>query len=117
MNKLFAVASTDGLFVNQHFGHADRLFIYLASENGIEPIKTLNVTPYCSNNCSPEQTLNEIMSIISDCSYLLCMKIGPRPASKLKDAGIVPIETYGKIDDIINAIVSKNGLNEIYRFV
>jgi nitrogen fixation protein NifB len=116
--KLFAVAGTDGLIVDQHFGHIEKLFIYSVSDNSdVKFVKAVNIDPYCSNGCKPEQKMKKLISEISDCSYILCLRIGHAPASQLKKAGIQPVETYGKIDEIIKAIIAKEGLNKIYRFV
>lgn len=113
----FAVASTNGLLVDQHFGHANKLFIYSAQGLEVSPVKVIDMKPYCSNSCEPEERIESLISDISGCSYLLCKRIGPEPAKSLKDNGIQPVETYGKIEETIKAIVAKKGENEIYRQV
>lgn len=117
MNKLFAVASSDGLLVDQHFGHANKLYIYSASNSEIKFKKAVDIEPYCSNNCDSDRKMKSLIEKINSCSYLLCLRIGHSPVSKLKNAGIRPVETYGKIEEVVMAIMARDGLNEIYRMI
>lgn len=112
----FAVASKDGLLVDQHFGHADKLLIYQAHDQCVSFLETRRIAPYCSGDCEPADDAGSIFEQVGDCSYLLCLRIGCTPAERLTALGIRPIEAYGEIGAIIKAVLKCEGENEIYRF-
>lgn len=113
--KLFAAASKQGILVDQHFGHTDKFFIFSASSDACELIETRQAAPYCDGDCEPKQKMADLIDTLSDCSYVLCSRIGYAPAKELNSAGIRPIEAYGRIDETAKAVASGIGENEIYR--
>lgn len=114
--ELFAVASKDGSTVDEHFGHATKLFIFFGSRSRVELIDTLEIEPYCTGDCDPEQRINDLLGKLLGCAYLLCLRIGYGPARQLTAAGIQPIESYGPTEEIIRAVAGGAGQNRIYRF-
>ncbi len=90
---LFAIASSGGGVINQHFGHAKEFLIYEASPMDVRFIGRRKVDLYCSGNDScgeAETTLDEIIRTLEGCEAVLCSKIGIEPWSVLEQAGIQP---------------------------
>lgn len=111
----FAVASRDGILVDQHFGHADKFLIYEANGSGVTFLESREVAPYCGGECAPAERLEALISEIRDCAQLLCLRIGYSPAHSLMAAGITPVEAHGPIEEIVASLVSRDGEGVLWR--
>jgi nitrogen fixation protein NifB len=103
---LVAVATKGSGVVNQHFGHADEFWVYEAGKAWSRLVQTRSVERYCSgpSECGePQSVLTKTVAMLSDCSAVLCSKVGPEPREALADAGIEVIETYDLIDNAVAA--------------
>lgn len=101
-----AIASTDGKTVNSHFGHADTFYIYKQSDSSLEFIEKRAATPYAANNPKHsfnEESFNRTVVALSECSKVLCTKIGDKPKEELGKRGIEVIIYTGAIEDYTNA--------------
>jgi len=88
---LFAIASSGGGVINQHFGHAKKFLIYEASPMDVRFIGQRKVELYCNGHDScaeTESTLDKIIRALEGCEAVLCSKIGIEPWSILEQAGI-----------------------------
>lgn len=78
-----AVATRGGDKVNQHFGHATEFLIYDTDGAEVKLIGVRKIQAYCHGkaDCNGDKaaTLQEIISILSDCRILLCSGIGDGP--------------------------------------
>ncbi len=84
-----AVASSDGKFVNQHFGKADKFLIIEINDKGESEFLELRRT---APRCGGSKDLKEKTSdLISDCKVLLISQIGSGAAKKLISRGIEPL--------------------------
>ncbi len=95
-----AVASYEGLLVNQHLGEAEQLFIFRETPNGYKLIEQ-RATPKPGAGNSRWKELGEV---ISDCRALLVGGIGPSPSSIIGRSGIKIIEMTGLIDEGLDAV-------------
>jgi len=97
----FAVCSKDGTLIDQHFGHAERFLIYDYDDGEISLAETRAVDSYCSGpeNGEDEEKIKATVNMLSDCSAVLCMRIGYYPSQFLKNKGIQVITTYHRIED------------------
>jgi len=89
----FAVASTDGKLVNQHFGHARRFLIYDLVGEDTRFVEERKVENYCTGpeEClSKEDRLMATISMLKDCQSVLVSMIGPYPKKRLTEEGIKP---------------------------
>jgi len=89
----FAVASTDGNMVDQHFGHARRFLIYEIVDKDISFVEERKVDNYCTGpeEClSKEERLLATISMLKDCKSVLVSMIGPYPKRRLTEEGIKP---------------------------
>ncbi len=92
-----AVASREGLLVNQHLGEAEHLLVYGLNEGRpslIEERKT------------PEPGTGDgrwlaLASVLKDCHSLLVSGVGPTPRKILEGAGIKVIQVEGLIEESV----------------
>lgn len=98
-----AVASTDGVNVNQHFGLAEKFFIYEATPDTFNLLEELAVEPYSSGDKGhlfDQKRFSGVAGKISGCRKMFAVKIGEIPAAELRKMGIEPVVYQGKIADI-----------------
>jgi MoaA/NifB/PqqE/SkfB family radical SAM enzyme len=107
-----AVASNDGIRVNEHFGHAAHFQIYEVNDDGIVLSENRELTPFCSapeniKNSHHNDAITKISTIIntlSDCTIIICTKIGINPRRALESAGFYIFETEGEIKKVLSKI-------------
>ncbi len=95
-----AVASNEGILVNQHLGEADRLYVFKETPNGYKLVNQ-RVTP---SKGAGDKRWKELGEILSDCRAILVGGIGPKPSKILGQSGIKVIEMSGLIDQGMDAI-------------
>ncbi len=103
-----AVATMEGILVNQHLGEAYRLQIWSRTEEGFHCI---------GERMAPEPgggilRWKQLAETLKDCRAVLVAGIGENPAEVLTKAGIEPIEISGFIEPALAAVYSGRGLNE-----
>lgn len=89
-----AVASKDGISINEHFGHAKLFWIYELSHQGCFFKEKRDVDNYCLGGHGDKSALANIFDIISDCTTVFVAKIGDGPAEKLAIRGIKAVADY-----------------------
>jgi nitrogen fixation protein NifB len=103
-----AVATMEGILVNQHLGEAYKLQIWSKTEDGFHCV---------GERMAPEpgggiMRWMQLAEILKDCRAVLVAGIGENPARVLKQAGIEPIEISGFIKPVLEAVYSGIGLSE-----
>ena len=109
-----AVASTDGINIDKHFGASDSFFIIKVNEDGTyenlgERVVTEGRNDTNSTSCEGSSSGNSCgghsdpaiqkkIEVISDCRCLLCSKCGPGSEKQLGKNNIVTFEIDLKID-------------------
>jgi len=104
-----AVASREGVLVNQHLGEAEALSIYQedeTSETGYELVE-IRTTPPVGGGDSRWQAL---ATLLADCRALLVAGAGPKPTKTLTAARIRVGVMEGLITDGLNAVYAGNPL-------
>ncbi len=104
-----AVASMEGVLVNQHLGEACQLFIYGKENGGVSLLETRE-TPEPGGGNGRWETLADA---IGDCGALLVSGIGPKPRTVLEEKGIQVMEIEGLIDDAIRSLYDGDGLRHM----
>ena len=98
-----AIATTDGLTVNEHFGKAKKFFIYDASSTTLVLLMDRNVEPYAAgqkDHAFDKVRFLEVAKVLEGCEKVFITKIGDKPADALKALGIEPVVYEGAIKDI-----------------
>jgi predicted Fe-Mo cluster-binding NifX family protein len=96
-----AVASKDGIEINQHFGHAERFLIYEVSGNEAALKEEMIVERYCSYDPdSPlrKHLLDAIADALKGCRAVACSRIGDAPRMEMERLGIEVFATGGPIE-------------------
>jgi len=107
MSHKVAVASTDGKFINEHFGRAKRFLVF--EINGKEIFKFIEVRetpPVCTPDGHDDNGLERAAELLKDCRAVLISQIGPGAAGFLQQRGIRPLVRPNFID---NALVEYAG--------
>jgi nitrogen fixation protein NifX len=103
MSHKVAIASSDGKFVNQHFGRAQQFLIVEIKDDGsYEFLELRKNVPSCSTE--GESTTENTIKLISDVEGVLVSQVGPGAADKLIAHGIQPIIIPMLIDDAVKKI-------------
>ena len=92
-----AVASQEGVLVNQHLGVADRLLIWEKSDDGFRLVEDRP----CPSPGSGSSRWEELASLLSDCRAVLTAAAGAAPRKALEAQGIAVCEMEGVIDDAL----------------
>jgi nitrogen fixation protein NifX len=103
MNMKIAVATTDGLTVNEHFGKAKRFSIYKADPPTFNLLMEKEVEPYAAgqkDHAFDEVRFQEVAKVLEGCEKVFITKIGDAPADALKAQGIEPVVYSGAIKEI-----------------
>jgi predicted Fe-Mo cluster-binding NifX family protein len=102
-----AVATTDGVNINEHFGRAPTMTVIEADPEGAELSR--ETRPGMGGRVSrdaghdSEETARLIKSF-GDCNYVLAEKIGPRMARQFAALGVSAMELQCAIDFAIEKI-------------
>jgi hypothetical protein len=103
VNKIrFAVVSTDGINVNDHFGRAERFLIFDMDEQ-LKLVDVRTAEPLSSGDLKhpfDQDKFDRLVMLLKDCSRIYVTCIGDTPAVKLKELGIEPVIYSGAITHI-----------------
>lgn len=97
-----AVASREGLLVNEHLGRAHQFYVFGQGKDTYELI-AVRQAPSSGNG---PQRWKELAGLLEDCRALLVNATGEPPKAVLNDAGIKVFTTEGLIDEALAAVYS-----------
>ncbi len=116
MNSLslcLAVASKDGISINQHFGHAKLFWIYRVTADHCELLEQRHVANYCHGQEGDQSAMQAILKTIPDCDAILVAKIGEGPTDKLAAIGVKANADYAYLE--INSSLLDYAASELAR--
>lgn len=100
-----AVASSDGIVINQHYGRASFFGIYdVLSKNTIQLVENRKVVPVCQGGTHDNNRMRENIAYFLDCKYVLVSRIGQGAATLLEQEGIIPMELPGLIEESVEKL-------------
>ncbi len=103
-----AVATMEGILVNQHLGEADRFQIW--GKDGDDGYKLIEERTAPATGGGPKRWL-AISRTLGDCRAILVSDLGPAPRKVLKEKGIRPIIMSGLIKNGLEAVYTGKGLS------
>ena len=111
-----AIASSDGINVDTHFGHAFSFIIADVNEETgeVTEAEERDVRPACEgHSCGGHQGRNtsETAGVLSNVKYVLAARIGPPAAAELAAKGIDVFEGAGTIEQKIKDLIGFRILN------
>jgi nitrogen fixation protein NifB len=102
-----AVATMEGVLVNQHLGEAYRFQIWSKTAEGMRCIEE-RIAPEPGGGVA---RWKELAKTLKDCRAVLVAGIGDNPASVLSKSGIEPIEVNGFIEPALEAVYAGRSLD------
>lgn len=106
-----AVASYEGLMINQHLGESRDLYIFRMKGDGYELVERRE-TPAKG---SGDLRWIELAKQLEDCAYLLVNGVGARPTEILSRVGIAVVEMAGLIDNGLDAVYKGTKLKSVLK--
>ena len=95
------MATTDGVYVNEHFGNAKYWDIYELDEES-EFVETRMVRYGC--NCHDPKLFDDMLKALDDCEALFVSRIGEVAANYLMSKGKRIFEAAGPVDGILEQL-------------
>ena len=110
-----AVASTDGIVVNSHFGQAATFYIYEKNpkDDTWKLAERRLVPPVCAGGEHEDARLQNQVKKFSDCKYILISRIGLGAAQMLEQNEIYPLELPGLITESLEQLVMYEKLQQL----
>jgi len=90
-----AVASREGMLINQHLGEAERLAIYAKAPDNFELIAVRETPPRGDGDARWEALAN----LLKDCRAVVVSAAGRKPSEFLEERGVRVIEMEGMVAD------------------
>jgi nitrogen fixation protein NifX len=104
MSFRVAVASTDGKYVNEHFGRAKQFLIFEVNEKDHQFIELRQNQPSCHVEQADESGHLQTVKLLADCKAVLVARIGPGAEQYLKQHGIKALIIPDFIDEALQQI-------------
>jgi len=104
-----AVASMEGIFVNQHLGEAASLWIFGLREGKTELLDRRS-TPEPGGG---EERWNEMARVLHDCNTVLVSGVGPSPRRVLEKAGVRVVVMEGLAAEGVEAALTGKEIPKI----
>ncbi len=104
-----AVATHEGLLVNQHLGEASTLSIFKQTQKGFQLVEERK-TPEQGGG---DQRWVDMAGILKDCRALLVSGVGENPKTILNSCNVHVIEMTGLIDDGLDGIYCNKPIRSI----
>lgn len=110
-----AVASSDGIVVNQHFGRANAFYIYqIGGEAEYSLLEVRKVVPVCNGGDHDDDALHKNIRRLADCKYVLVSRIGMGAANMMEQSGMVPMELPGMIEESIDRLIAYEKIQNLF---
>ncbi len=96
-----AIASREGVLVNQHVGEAASFLIYGLEHDELKLLERRQAPP---PGCG-DSRWEELGQLLSDCRYIAATGIGDRPRQMLTESGISPLLLSGTVNEIAGILL------------
>jgi nitrogen fixation protein NifX len=100
-----AVASSDGKFINQHFGHAEQFLIFdIDNEGNYDYVELRKNEPTCSGGNHSAGSMKEAVDVLNGVKVVLAAQIGPGASQTLLANGIQSFSVPSYIDEALKKL-------------
>ncbi|MGB8719482.1 MAG: radical SAM protein [Desulfobacterales bacterium] len=106
-----AVASMEGVLVNQHLGEARSLMIYGRQNGAIQFLEAREAPPPGGGG----QRWAQLADTLNDCGTLLVSGIGDSPRRTLAASGLAVLEVEGVIVEAVRAVLEGQSLRHLIK--
>ena len=104
MGIKIAVASRDGKVVNEHFGRAERFFVFELDGADSTYLGEREVDKACNGGEHEEQSFSAIAEVLSDCKGIVIAKIGYGASGYMESRGFELFEAGMPIEDALSKL-------------
>lgn len=105
-----AVATREGMLVNQHLGEAKQFQIWGQAESG--GFRLIEERPAPQAGCGPQRWA-ELAKVLKDCRAVLSAAMGETPAMLLEEHGLAGHVVSGFIEDALRAVYETGDLGAL----
>ena len=113
-----AVASSDGIVVNSHFGRAEKFYVYDAEEKDNDIFlgerQCLQAECICRQSEHDPGAMAQKIQRLADCQYVLVGRIGPGALQALEEAGMEAYELPGIIEESIHKLYQQIRIRRLF---
>lgn len=113
MDIKIAVASSDGINVDQHFGRARGFMIYRLSNIGYEYLETRENGAHCSAHSHDDNALDQAAELISDCQGAVVAQIGSGAIDALIEHRIMAFTLPGTVEEAFEALIKSRRFSAV----
>jgi predicted Fe-Mo cluster-binding NifX family protein len=106
MSFRVAVASSDGKYVNEHFGRAQQFLIFDLTPGGYQFLELRKNEPSCRSDQTDEVKHLPTIDLLEDCQGVLVARIGPGAEAVLNQKGIQVYVILDFIDEALKQLLS-----------
>lgn len=104
-----AVATSDGVTVNEHFGKANFFRIYELDSSGYRYVEARDAVEACQHVRTHSETdFDRVIALLSDCKALFVQKIGQGAAAYLISKNVRVFEVNASVDLLLKKVISDN---------
>lgn len=96
-----AVASSDGIVINQHFGRADTFYIYTKTGQGYVLEEKRYGIPFCHAGSHDNGDLENAVDLLADCEKVFVRQIGKGAREELEKRNIEAVAVPGIIAEVL----------------
>lgn len=107
MNYRIALASTDGVEVNMHFGHANEFQIYDIAGEKYVFIESRYARPCCQHQSHDTNRFDQVIKLLSDCDTIFVSQIGSGAADYLIQNGVRVFEAPYHISEVVQITIEQ----------
>ena len=108
MSYRVAVASTDGKYVNEHFGRAKQFLVFEIDTGGYQFVELRQNTPSCGYEGADESGHARTIDLLADCKAVLVARIGPGAEAVLQAHGLKAYALPDFIDEALWKLMKEN---------
>lgn len=110
-----AVASTDGIHIDQHFGRAEQFYIIEVTDHEAYEIIEKREAAARSNSQHDENSIQNRLIAIDDCDYVFAVQIGPKVKKQLMYNGIQSFDLSLPVEEAVKKIMEYNSRNGVIK--
>lgn len=96
-----AVASSDGIVVNQHFGRARSFYVYQINDKEAVFVEKRIGRPFCHGGEHDDEDLQDAIDLLSDCKEVYVLEIGAGAEGALKERGLQSVKYRGLVEKAV----------------
>lgn len=114
--SLVAIATTDEIVVNSHFGKATHFLIVKMNMDSFlyEVVETKDVSPICQGGNHNDEDLLKRIDEFKDCQYILVSRVGEIARNEIEKKGIEIYEIPGVIEESLHNLYTHLQIQKLF---